>query len=115
MRAVDLKETLSKYRFDISTEDSLQRGIAEVLTGKVEFRREARLNSHDRPDFVVGTVAVEVKIGGSSAALTRQIGRYAELPEVEELLVITTRSAHQVPAEIHGKRVTTLVLRGGLW
>jgi len=80
------------YRFD--SESALQEGIHRALDS-LEFgvEREAILGPGERLDFFVdGRVAVEVKIKGSAAELTRQVYRYAQRPEVEAVVVVTSRS-----------------------
>lgn len=93
-----------------NTERVLQDGIEEALRGAgIPHRREVRLSPEDRPDFMIEPgVCVEVKIGGASADVHRQIVRYAEHEEVEELLLVTTRRQHVMPSEVGGKRLVTL-------
>lgn len=81
----------------IPNERALCDAVERVLRGH-PFEREFPLNARDRPDFVVGLVplvAIEVKVKGSLADLTRQIFRYAEHAEVSGILVVTTRSDHR--------------------
>jgi hypothetical protein len=65
----------------------------------------------DRVDFFYGGVAIEVKVDGSTSEVTAQLQRYALHPSVREILLVTTRSRHTVPAELGGKPVTVLLLR----
>lgn len=105
-----------KYRF--TNEVELQRGIDQVLREwGASYEREYRLNKTDRPDFLVAPdrraegeriapgIAVEVKIGGSTAEVTRQVHRYLQHEEVAGVMLVTSRFRHQLPAEINGKPV----------
>lgn len=71
-----------------------------------------------RLDFTVGlppALAIEVKVGGSLAALTRQLYRYAVTPDLAGFVVVTTRSEHQrLPAVLDGRPVAVCYL-GGLY
>lgn len=102
-----IANALASSRFTFSAERGLQDGIASVLgAAGVPFERERPLSPADVPDFTCGATAVEVKIKGSLAAVTRQLHRYAQHPEVEEILLVTTKAAHtRVARLINGKRV----------
>lgn len=116
-RAATIKEYLGKFKYDLEDEDSIQRGIARALElGNYLFEREARLSSKDRPDFLVGNVAIEVKRHGALTPLLRQLSRYAQHDRVRELLVVTARVvATDVPDTLNGKPVECLVLLGSIF
>jgi hypothetical protein len=64
---------------------------------------------------VVVTQLPQLKLGGSLAGLTRQVSRYASLPSVGAVLVVSMRARHAaLPERIAGKplRVVTLGARG---
>lgn len=71
----------------------LHEGVGEVLGKEVDacLMSETALSPSDRPDywFPDQGVAVELKIDGSLSALTRQVHRYALLPQVRGVLVVT--------------------------
>lgn len=99
-----LRGSLSGAR--VCSEVELQAWIARVLDAHgIAHVREAALGDAGRPDFLVGRVAVEVKVGGSRTALIRQVQRYAAHPDVSEVVVVTTRLAHRLPATLAGKPV----------
>jgi hypothetical protein len=104
---------LTKFRFAVTDEDAMQRGISLALDREgVKHQREVRRGS-DRIDFVVGRVGIECKVDGSTSALTRQLFRYSEWAELDELLVVTSLDRHRsVPSEINGKPVTVHLARG---
>lgn len=115
--AGEIAALLEQYRLDASTEATLQDAIASVLTeNAIPFEREARLDAYSRPDFMIGGVAVEVKIGGSWAALVRQLQRYAKHERVAEILVVSSRvRLVRVPRELAGKPIAVAsVAVGGL-
>ena len=113
MTAASLASYLGLWRYNVTTEDSIQVGIAEALRREgFVFEREYRLSAHDRLDFFVGgRVAIEVKRHGSVNELLRQLSRYAEHDTVHELLVVTARSQlSSLPRELHGKPLECLTL-----
>ena len=113
--ATQLYAALAERRPQIPSERALCDAIDRVLFGLgYTFEREFHLDARDRPDFVVGlvpVVAIEVKVKGSLAELTRQIHRYAQHPDVSGILVISTRSDHQrLPDSLGGKPVAVCYL-----
>ena len=104
-----------------TTEYELQDAIDRQLNSPPEWAfqasREHRLDEHNRIDFFVRSlvfgetkpfinVGIEVKIGSALAAVTRQLARYAEFDEIDELLLVTTKAVHhRIPAELNGKPV----------
>ena len=107
-----LAARLEGYRYDLTSEDSVQRGIAKVLDeDATPYDREVPVNG-GRLDFLLGTgVAIEVKLHGSTADLIRQLHRYAKLGEVRSLLVVTTRHRlAQLPVSLGGKPVAVALL-----
>ena len=108
----DLCKVIRASRFQYSDEYKLQRGIAALLTQLgLEYKAEVRLNAKDRIDFLVGDVGIEVKTEGALAAVTRQLWRYAQLPEVKHLVLVTTSHAHQnLPEEMNGRTLEVVYL-----
>lgn len=101
-------ETVTARRYSVTDEAELQAEIVEVLqelaTGMPLFVREAWLSPRDRADFLLGAIAVEVKVAGGLAPVTRQLHRYAAHPFVDALVLVTTRAAHRaVPSTLQGK------------
>lgn len=108
---------LADKRFRYNSEVALHDGIAQAFEDAgIAYRREVRIDG-GRIDFLVGAVGIEVKIGGSSEALRRQVSAYTESPHIESILVLTTRPAHrEVGGVINDKpvRVRALTYVGGL-
>ena len=98
---------LYQKRFRFNEEIGLQLAIAEELKyQEIRFVREVRLSPKDRIDFMCGPIGIEVKIFGSTSDVTRQLWRYAQLPQIDAMILVTTRSVHRdVPAEILEKPV----------
>jgi hypothetical protein len=87
-------------------ERSLQNQIEEVLRlHNVHFEREVRLSPKDRIDFLCGSVGIEVKIGGGTNAVQRQLWRYASNDRITDLILATTRSIHRMPESILEKPI----------
>lgn len=117
MSAAAISAAIKAHRFNATSEEDLQRGIGEALTGAgIEHEREVRLTARDRIDFMVEAIGVEVKIGGGISALTRQLLRYAQVERVAELVVVSTRLqlSLQVPRDLNGKPVSVVTIMGGL-
>lgn len=103
----------NSYRF--ANEDELQRGISRALANaEISFGREVVLRRSDRIDFLCGTVGIEVKVGGSISALTRQLMRYAESERVGAIVLVTNRSRFgaQLPSSMNGKMVSVVNVGG---
>jgi hypothetical protein len=112
----ELRKVIDTYRFRYTTEQDLQNGIEEVLRNNgIDYRREESISKADRPDFLVGCIAVEVKTKGSLSALLRQIARYATHENVESILVVgTPRWIHAIPQTLGEKEIHSLRLIGSL-
>lgn len=117
MTADEVVELLGRFRFRHTSEEDLQRAIAQVLERSgVPFRREVKLGPRDRIDFLLdGGVGIEVKVKGSATQAARQLQRYAKSDQVTELVLVTSRS--QVGRQLDeylGKRVRVHFILGGL-
>lgn len=113
---VHICRVLSSCRFNIQDEKSLQDGIAEVLEKHgIAFKREERLDARNRPDFLIGSLAIEVKTKGSIADFLRQAHRYLENDAVSALMVIgTPKWMPLVPAQMLNKPIFTVRLLSSL-
>jgi hypothetical protein len=114
MTADDICSLIAKQRYHYRDELQLQEGIQAALTHNcVAFVREHRLNATDRPDFMVGSMVIEVKIKGQLAKLRRQIERYALNPDVCAVVVVTDKMRlSNLPDELYGKPVRVVTLIG---
>lgn len=112
----ELRKVIDAYRFRYVTESDLQDGIEDALrVNGIDYRREQPISKTDRPDFLVGGIAVEVKTKGTLPALLRQINRYAAHDYVRSILVIgTPRWIHAIPQVLGEKEVYSLRLIGSL-
>lgn len=105
---------LRRHSYRFANEAQLQDGIAAVLDkAGIAYEREARLSDGERPDFVVGDAAIEVKVGGSASDMLRQMYRYAELESVARLVLLTSnrRIARALPRTLLGKPSEAALLR----
>lgn len=104
-----LAEFLGRHRFRLNAERALQDDIQAVFDrAGIAHRREYRLLGAGIVDFMVGTVAIEVKIDGAKRDIHRQCARYADHPEVEGLILATT-----VPMPLPNLSVPAQVLNLG--
>jgi hypothetical protein len=107
---------LRGHAYLYTDEHALHRAIDEALTeAEIPFAPEVNLSARDRIDYLAGDIGIEVKVKGNVDTLRRQLTRYALHPTIREFLVVTTVRAHrQLPEFILGRRVTVLVVGGGL-
>lgn len=114
--AATLRSLLEKSTLRTQTEALLQEDVEAALRSEgIAFTREVRLTPTDRVDFLVGSVAVELKTKGARNAVLAQLIRYAQSDRVEDILLVTTRYAHcQMPPELNGKRVLVALIQRGL-
>jgi hypothetical protein len=110
-RAVAIATDLRRLRFRYCNEAELQDGIAGAMTNlEYNVLREVILTPQDRVDFLVDGVGIEVKVKGPTAAVVRQLARYAQHDAIEALILVTTRLRHQPPRELNGKQVIVVAL-----
>ncbi len=92
MEAEALTRLLSGKRMRCSTERALQDDVESVLAeAGADFVREHRFGPRDRIDFLVGRTGLEIKIKGGAREIHRQCARYCERPEIDALVLATTR------------------------
>lgn len=90
MEAEQLIAILKRQRFNIENEKELQQQIVSVLDKyQVAYKREHRLNEKDIPDFLIGDIAMEIKIKGRRIDIFKQCMRYSMHDEVKSVLLIT--------------------------
>jgi hypothetical protein len=79
-----------------SSEAELQDALLELFTGNgLAVQREHSLGGGNRIDFLVAShVGVEVKVQSGHAEVTRQIQRYAAHPDIDVMVLVTTRVQH---------------------
>lgn len=89
---------------DLSNEKRAQADVEHVLDrAGVSFDREVRLSAVDIVDFMVGGLAVELKLKGARKKdVFRQLCRYARHPSVSAL-VLASNLSMGLPPQIEGK------------
>lgn len=115
-------QALAVERYKVANEEQLQAAIAGQLFERgVPFLREfALFGQAGRIDFLLGhdtgaDVGLEVKIGGTTAALCEQLRRYARSSQIAHLIVATTRRKHRnLPDLIAGVPVEVVHLMAAL-
>lgn len=107
--------TLRTARLDLSDEKRTQNDLAQALTAQgIAFEREVRLSAGDIPDFIVGDVAIEVKLKGARKMhVFRQLVRYAKHDRVRSL-ILATNLTMGLPEQLEGKPVFFVAL-GRAW
>jgi antitoxin component of MazEF toxin-antitoxin module len=92
----------------LPSEEAYQESLGAFLEGiGVPHVREVRLTDTDRVDFMVGSIAIELKVKCSAADLLRQLQRYAQSQQVEEILALsfTRNCLRMLPGSLSGKPV----------
>ena len=80
----------------------------------LDYQHEAKIGNGCRIDYLAGDVGIEIKKGKpTTAALTKQLLRYAACESVAELIVVSQYSI-RLPQVIGGKPLAVLVLNR-LW
>ena len=98
----DVINILGHRRLPLSTEQELQDAVEGMLRKHdIPYEREVKLSEHDRIDFMVFDMGIEIKIKGSAKSIYRQCERYCGFEEVGSLLLLTNRSMG-FPEEIGG-------------
>ena len=101
---------LGSIRAPLENEKQTQLEIANQLDAAgVEYIREFRLAPGEIVDFMIGDVAVEVKIKGSRAGILRQLERYSAHAAVAQIILLTSRSI-LLPPTIGGKPACAISL-----
>lgn len=110
MNQQDLYNLLRKCKFKFNDEKTTQAQIEQVLISSgVCFEREKKLNEKDIPDFMVGNIAIEVKIGGSKSSIYNQCKRYLLNDSVNTVLLLTSKPVGNLNTGLSsGKRILTL-------
>lgn len=117
--AAELQALLGRHRFRTQSETELHTALATCFTrAGVAFEREVELSPESRVDFLLApALAVEVKIHGATNEVLRQLGRYAEVPRIAEVVLITTRArlAASMPVTLAGKPLFAIHLEGSVF
>lgn len=93
---------LSAGRFSLAREKETQAEIAARFDGAgLAYEREVDIGKRDIIDFLLGTVGLEVKIGGSKRAIHAQCARYCKTGKLSAL-ILGTSVATGFPREIEG-------------
>jgi hypothetical protein len=100
-----LRDHLSQFRFNFTSEAELQTGIEQALSLTAHrVKREVKFSDENRLDFLVDEeIAIETKIGGSGASVLRQVARYAQIDSITGILLITNRPTHTLPPSFNNK------------
>ena len=106
MTAEQIVTEIYRHKFHYRDEKELQKGISILLSQLgLEFYPEVPLSRLDRIDFLVADgIGIEVKINSPLTPVIRQLWRYSECPEIQALILVTTRSKHMnLPVKMNGK------------
>lgn len=114
LAAAQIIELVHRHQIPLHNEKATQARLEELLQAHgFEFTREARVGEGDIPDFMVGGLAVEVKIKGGKMDIYRQLRRYAQQPRVTRILLVTN-VAMGLPDVIEGCK-TYIANLGRAW
>jgi predicted ATP-grasp superfamily ATP-dependent carboligase len=106
--------TIRGYSFRYATEEVLQTGLAGALEAAgFDVQREVRLDARSRLDILVGRVAVEVKVAGSTRGVRAQLMRYLMSDAIDGVVLVTNRVRHlALPSAAFGKPIIVVDLVG---
>lgn len=100
-------------RLIFNNEKQLQDEIAALLDrAQIQYVREFRVGRNNVLDFllIVSRTAIEVKVkGASEGSILRQLKRYADLPTIDEIILIAPRPFN-APATLSGKPVHVIAI-----
>ncbi len=92
-------------RFNFGNEKVFQEQVAAVLSSHgFDLRREVKLSEKDRVDFMLGTIAMELKLKGSQEVHLRQLRRYCKIEQVTSVCLVSPK-VRFLPNELAGKPV----------
>lgn len=105
MKPEEIVLFLRARRFPLNDEKALQAMLSQEFSNAgIEHEREVVLAPGDKVDFMVGAVAIEVKIRESKRKIYNQCARYMEHERVSSLVLLTA-TAIGLPPEICGKPI----------
>lgn len=110
MTPTDLCAAISGLRFDLTSEKRTQADMSGHLTSLgIGHLREVRLKNEDGeidiPDFIVGTIVLEVKaFRAARAGIVPQLERYAAYEHITAIVLASNRQVI-LPETINGKPV----------
>ncbi|HSI86845.1 MAG: hypothetical protein ACAI35_04340 [Candidatus Methylacidiphilales bacterium] len=85
-------KALSAITMQPRSELELHETISKLLTAQgIVHRREVKTN-RGTVDFVIGDIAMEIKIKGGSIDIARQLIRYLQDPQFTSLILVTTKA-----------------------
>lgn len=101
----ELVALIRSYQIPFGTEAAMQSAIERILKeAGLKFQREHVFGPRDRIDFLIGRIGLECKVDMSKARVASQLLRYAERPEIDALLLVTSRHTHTfAQTELGGK------------
>lgn len=100
-----------------ATEAEMQQDVELLLARDgFEFKREFKLSSRDRVDFLVThesrNVALECKISGSPVSVMSQLARYAESSKIDGVLLVSSRRVLLASEAFREQEILGKPLRG---
>lgn len=102
-RINDICSLLHRACLPLNAEKAAQAALEDLLKlNGVEFEREVALSPADIVDFMIGDIAVEMKLKGSVMDIYRQLCRYAAHDRVKGLVLLTSK-AMSLPELINDK------------
>lgn len=108
MTSTNLKRLIESYQPHFDNEAQLQDRIETIFRrNAIAYEREKRLDEKSRVDFMVGTIAIEVKTKCSYTYIIFQLSRYSHSEQVTEIILVTS-SMKRLPKMLNGKKITTI-------
>lgn len=98
VRKLDLLvNVLLEFRVKFGTEAAMHEAIESILDYcQVPYVREHMFDKLNRIDFFLHEygIGIECKVDGGPSSVLSQLIRYADLPEVKAIVLVTSRHTH---------------------
>jgi len=117
MSAQQIIAVIKSVQLGYATEAELQTQLLDLLKGEqLDVVPEFRLSARDRVDFLVNLpqckIALECKIKGAPTTVVAQLARYAESPEVNEIVLVTSVRKHLAAEAFREREILGKPLHG---
>lgn len=106
---------INKQRLPANNEKQTQLQIEQILiTKEIPYLREVALDPNNIIDFMVlGNVGIEIKLKAQQKPIYKQLLRYCQFDQVNEIILICNKALH-LPPMINNKKAHLIQL-GKAW
>jgi hypothetical protein len=110
-RSADVLEILRRLVPRPGPESILVEDVRAALRGANLIPETEVALKRGRVDLRAGSTAIELKVQGTAERVLRQLTMYAEDPEIDDLVLVTSSAKlRSMPAQINGKPLFVVFL-----